>query len=235
MSLPRMNAVTHKLKLPSTGEEVKYRPFVVKEQKILMIANESEDEAQIQQAIGDAITACTFEKVDPWVIPSFDVEYLFINMRAKSVGNTVDVVVTCPDDNETTVPVKVDLSKVNVEMHVGHTNEISLTDDIKLIMRYPNIKDVAASSKEGSDTEIMFEMIKKCIHQVIQGDEIYQDVDMASEDLDGFIESLTNDQFDKISDFFNTMPKISHAIKVKNPKTGKTGEVILEGMNSFFV
>ena len=235
MSLPRMNAVTHKLKLPSTGEEVKYRPFVVKEQKILMIANESEDEDQIQQAIGDAITACTFEKVDPWVIPSFDVEYLFINMRAKSVGNTVDVVVTCPDDNETTVPVKVDLSKVNVEMHVGHTNEISLTDDIKLIMRYPNIKDVAAASKEGSDTEIMFEMIKKCIHQVIQGDEIYQDVDMASEDLDGFIESLTNDQFDKISDFFNTMPKISHAIKVKNPKTGKTGEVILEGMNSFFV
>ena len=235
MSLPRMNAVTHKLKLPSTGEEVKYTPFVVKAQKILMIANESEDEDQIQQAIGDAITAFTFEKVDPWVIPSFDVEYLFINMRAKSVGNTVDVVVTCPDDNETTVPVKVDLSKVNVEMHVGHTNEISLTDDIKLIMRYPNIKDVAASSKEGSDTEIMFEMIKKCIHQVIQGDEIYQDVDMASEDLDGFIESLTNDQFDKISDFFNTMPKISHSIKVKNPKTGKTGEVILEGMNSFFV
>ena len=121
MSLPRMNAVTHKLKLPSTGEEVKYRPFVVKEQKILMIANESEDEDQIQQAIGDAITACTFEKVDPWVIPSFDVEYLFINMRAKSVGNTVDVVVTCPDDNETTVPVKVDLSKV---MRAGLINSM---------------------------------------------------------------------------------------------------------------
>ena len=228
MSLPRMNSVTYKLKLPSSGEEVKYRPFVVKEQKNLMIANESEDEKIIQQAIGDAISACTFQKVDPWVLPSFDVEYLFINMRSKSVGNSVEVIVTCPDDNETTVPVKVDLSKVNVEMHVGHSNEINLTEDVKLIMRYPTIKDQGQVGSVDGGTKQFFELVKLCIHQVIEGDEIYQDVDMSSEDLDDFLESMTSEQFEKITTFFETMPKISHAIKVKNPNTGKTGEVILE-------
>jgi hypothetical protein len=235
MALPRMDSVTYTLKLPSSAEEVKYRPFTVKEQKALLLANESEDNAQVQEAIGNVISNCTFEKIDPWVLPSFDVEYVFLQVRSKSVGETVDIQVTCPDDNETMVPTKIDLSKVNVEMHVGHTNEIDITDTIKIIMKYPTLKDLGRIQQfNSSETGQLFELVETCIYQVIDGEEIHQDVDMGKEDLNGFIESLTNPQFEKITAFFETMPKLSHVVKVKNPNTGKSGEVVLEGFQSFF-
>jgi len=235
MALPRMDSVTYSLKLPSTAEELKYRPFTVKEQKALLIANESEDTDTIQNAIGGVIKDCCFEKIDPWVLPAFDVEYIFLQVRAKSVGDKVDIQVQCPDDNETMVPVSIKISEVNVEMHVGHTNEIQLTDTIKLIMKYPTLKDIGmVQTMEGGQTAQIFDLIEACVQQVIEGDEIHERIDMSTEDLNGFIESLTNEQFDKVTTFFDTMPKLSHAVKVKNPNTGKSGEVVLEGFQSFF-
>jgi len=236
MALPRMDSVTYTLKLPSTDEEVKYRPFTVKEQKALLIANESEDNDTIQNSIGSVISDCTFQKVDPWNLPSFDVEYIFLQVRSKSVGDTVELSIQCPDDNETMVPISVKLSTINVEMHVGHSREIDLTDKIKVIMKYPTLKDLGMiGSKNSSQSGQLFELVETCIHQVIEGEEIHQDIDMGKEDLTQFIESLSNEQFEKVTDFFETMPKLSHAVKVKNPKTGKSGEVVLEGFQSFFV
>ena len=235
MALPRMDSVTYSLKLPSTAEELKYRPFTVKEQKALLIAIESEHVDTIQYAIGGVIKDCCFEKIDPWVLPAFDVEYIFLQVRAKSVGDKVDIQVQCPDDNETMVPVSVKISEVNVEMHVGHTNEIQLTDTIKLIMKYPTLKDIGmVQTMEGGQTAQIFDLIEACVQQVIEGEEIHERIDMSTEDLNGFIESLTNEQFDLVTAFFDTMPKLSHAVKVKNPNTGKTGEVVLEGFQSFF-
>ena len=235
MALPKLNTVTYTLKLPSTGDELNYRPFLVKEQKNLMIAQETEDEDIIQTAVAKSIVDCTFDKIDPWILPAFDVEYIFLKIRSKSVGDKVDLNVLCPDDEETRVPISVDLSEIECTMHVGHTNEIELTEDIKIVMKYPTMKDVMIGGKTGrGETETLFEMIKTCINQVIDGDTIHEKVDMSNEELTDFVEGMTTEHLEQITNFFDSMPKLTHAIKVKNPKTGKTGEVVLEGFQSFF-
>ena len=234
MALPKIKTVTYELELPSTAEKVKYRPFLVKEQKLLMIAQESENEEDINNSIATIIAECTFNEVDPWKLPSFDVEYIFLKIRGKSVGDKVKLNLLCPDDNETRVDVDVDLSEVNVQMHVGHTNEIDLVDDIKLVMTYPTLKDVGNIDENLSETEQLFNMLKRSIYQIHEGETIHQNVDMKSKELDEFIESLAAEHLEKINNFFETMPKLSHAVKVKNPKTKKTGEVLIEGFQSFF-
>ena len=181
MILPKLDTVTYTLNLPSTGEELKYRPFLVKEQKNLMIAQETEDHKVIQEAVAQTIIDCTFDKIDPWSIPSFDVEYIFLKVRSKSVGDKVDLNILCPDDKKTRVSVSVDLSKIECTMHVGHVNEIELTEDLKLVMKYPTFKDIAEDTSENR-TETMFHMIKTCINQVIDGETIYNKIDMTKED-----------------------------------------------------
>ena len=233
MALPKLASAKFELTLPSTGEKVEYRPFLVKEEKALMIAQQAGKSEDIMRAVKDVITSCTFEKVDAEKLPIFDLEYIFINLRAKSVGEIVKLMVTCPDDNTTKVQVDVDLTKIECHKEVGHDTNIRLTDEIGLIMDYPKVSSVQELDLE-NEMESTFEVIKSCIRQVYDSNNVYEKVDMDKNDLDEFIESMTHDQFERVQEFFNTMPKVRHMIKVKNPKTGVDGEVVLEGMQSFF-
>ena len=233
MALPKLASAKFELTLPSTGEKVEYRPFLVKEEKALMIAQQSGKSEDIMRAVKDVITSCTFEKVDAEKLPIFDLEYIFINLRAKSVGEIVKLMVTCPDDNKTKVQVDVDLTKIECHKEVGHDTNIRLTDEIGLVMDYPRVSSVTELDLD-NEMESTFEVIKSCIRQVYDSNNVYEKVDMDKNDLDEFIESMTHDQFERVQEFFNTMPKVRHMIKVKNPKTGVDGEVVLEGMQSFF-
>ena len=233
MALPKLASAKFELTLPSTGEKVEYRPFLVKEEKALMIAQQSGKSEDIMRAVKDVITSCTFEKVDAEKLPIFDLEYIFINLRAKSVGEIVKLMVTCPDDNKTKVQVDVDLTKIECHKEVGHDTNIRLTDEIGLVMDYPRVSSVTELDLD-NEMESTFEVIKSCVRQVYDSNNVYEKVDMDKNDLDEFIESMTHDQFERVQEFFNTMPKVRHMIKVKNPKTGVDGEVVLEGMQSFF-
>ena len=233
MALPKLASAKFELTLPSTGEKVEYRPFLVKEEKALMIAQQAGKSEDIMRAVKDVITSCTFEKVDAEKLPIFDLEYIFINLRAKSVGEIVKLMVTCPDDNTTKVQVDVDLTKIECHKEVGHDTNIRLTDEIGLVMDYPRVSSVTELNLD-NEMESTFEVIKSCIRQVYDSKNVYEKVDMDKNDLDEFIESMTHDQFERVQEFFNTMPKVRHMIKVKNPKTGVDGEVVLEGMQSFF-
>ena len=233
MALPKLASAKFELTLPSTGEKVEYRPFLVKEEKALMIAQQSGKSEDIMRAVKDVITSCTFEKVDAEKLPIFDLEYIFINLRAKSVGEIVKLMVTCPDDNTTKVQVDVDLTKIECHKEVGHDTNIRLTDEIGLIMDYPRVSSVTELDLD-NEMESTFKVIKSCVRQVYDSNNVYEKVDMDKNDLDEFIESMSHDQFERVQEFFNTMPKVRHMIKVKNPKTGVDGEVVLEGMQSFF-
>jgi len=233
MALPQLNTATYELELPSTGETIKYRPFLVKEQKILMLAQESKDDKQIERAFSNIISSCTFEKLNPYELPLFDVEYIFLKLRGKSVGEKITINVLCPDDEETRVDVDIDLEDVGVLMNDDHSNEVNLTKDIKIIMKYPTLSDMAGFSEKGEVLSI-FDMINSCILEIHSGEETYTSVDISSKELDEFIGNMSTQNFEELSKFFETMPKVQHVIKVKNPKTKKTGEVTIEGMQSFF-
>ena len=238
MALPKLNTVKYELKVPSTGEELKFRPFLVKEQKTLMIAQESEDEVVIQNALADVISACTFDKIDPWNVPSFDLEYIFLNVRGKSIGEMLEIQVLCPDDMETRVPVKINLEEIEVTIDDEHTNLVDLDKDIKMVMKYPTLKDVtrALTTDEGvSQTEQMFKMVKMCVDEIHDGETIYNHVDISDEDLEEFIDNMTTAHLEKVNSFFDTMPKLFHTVKVKNPNTDVESEVTLQGFDDFFV
>ena len=234
MALPKLDTPTYELEQPSTGEKIKYRPFLVKEQKTLMMAQESGDDTQVRDALANLITGCTFDSIDPYKIPIFDVEFLFLRIRGKSVGEKIDLSLLCPDDNETRVNKSINLEDIGVNMKVGHTNEVDITDNIKMIMRYPTLNDMTDMSPDTADSEDVFTMIKRCVHEIRDGETIYNRVDMSESELEEFIDSLTGDQFEGLSDFFNTMPKVQHSVEVTNPKTKKKGEVVIEGIQSFF-
>ena len=233
MALPKLNTLTYELELPSTGEKLKYRPFLVKEQKALMIAQESEDDKLIENTFAQIINDCVFDDVDPYTMPMFDIEYLFLRIRGKSVGEKVKLNVLCPDDEMTRVDVEIDLEEVNVQMSEDHTNIVDISKDIKLIMRYPCLKDMAGFDDTGQISSI-FEMIKRCIHEVHDGDTIYNKVDISEKELDEFIDSMSTENFENVTIFFNTMPKLYHEVEVKNPKTKKKNEIVIEGLQSFF-
>ena len=236
MALPKLNTVKYELEVPSTGEKLQFRPFLVKEQKTLMIAQESEDETVIQNALADVISSCTFDKFDPWEIPAFDLEYIFLNIRGKSIGEMLDINVLCPDDMETRVPVKVNLEEIEVTMDDEHSTEVGLEEDIKMIMKYPTLKDVTkVMASKGTGTEQMFNMVNICVNEIHHGEEIYNHVDMSEDDLVEFIDNMTAGHLEKVNKFFETMPKLFHTVTIINPNTKVESEVTLQGFDDFFV
>ena len=239
MPLPKISTPTYELELPSTGKKIKYRPFLVKEEKILIIAMESEDEKQITNAIKDVISSCIITRgVKVEALSTFDIEYLFLNIRGKSVGEEVDVMVTCPDDGVTQVPVTIALDEIKVQETKKHSRDIKLDNDLTLRMKYPSMEQFVQSNFAiGDDMSLQdtFEIVSSCIEQVYNEEESWSATECSKKELADFMEQLSSKQFKQIETFFETMPKLSHTFKVKNPKTGVESEVVLEGLSSFFV
>ena len=231
MALPKLETPIYELVLPSTGEKIKYRPFLVKEQKLLMMAQESDKEEDISEAVMNIIDACT-TGLDARKLPIFDIEYIFLQLRTKSVGETADIKVKCPDDDKTFVDVNLKLDEIAVHMTENHTNIVQLTDKISMIMKYPVMTDMKGVDFNDGISGT-FNLISKCVHEINDGDTIYNRVDMTDKELDEFIDTMDTKQFENIMEFFNTMPKLRHSITVTNPKTKKKGEVMLEGLDSF--
>ena len=231
--LPKLDAPTYRLTLPSTGEEIQYRPFLVKEQKLLMMAQESESEQQVIDTVGNLVQSCTFEKIDSGSSPLFDIEYIFLQIRGKSIGEKVELNLICPDDEKTTVPTVVDINDIDVQMTVGHTNEIEITDTVKLFLKYPILNDMKKIADDTSQVEQIFEILTQCVHEIHYGEQIFSRIDINEKDITEFIDQLTGKQFEKIMEFFNTMPKLRHVIPVTNPKTEVKSEVVVEGLASF--
>ena len=231
MALPKLNAPTHTLVLPSSGEEVKFRPFLVKEQKLLLMAQQNEDSKEIADAMVKVIDNCT--GLDATKLPTFDVEYVFLKIRGKSVGDIVELNLICPDDGVTQVPTKVDLNDVDIQISEDHTNEIKITDDVKLIMTYPVLSEAIYNTISSDNVDGVFKMLQTCIGEIHNGDDVFYRIDMKTEEIKDFVESLNTEQFNSLLAFFETMPKLRHVVEVTNPKTGVTSEVLLEGMESF--
>ena len=235
MTLPKINAPEYRLRIPSTDEELKYRPFLVKEEKFLLIAQETGDEIAIYDSVRKLVESCCYGTIDVSKMPLFDLEYVFLNIRAKSVGEISTVEVTCPDDKETKVKVDIDLTKIEVHMDENHDARIQLTDDIGILMSYPHLGSITPLAGEGGgQMESLFQMIYDCMYQVWQGEETFDAMDYSAKDKREFIDSLSHEQFEKIQKFFETMPTVRHDIEVTNPKTKKKSTIKLEGMNSFF-
>ena len=232
MPLPKLDTPTYSLVLPSTGQTIKYRPFLVKEQKILMMAQESEEDSQMYQVMSDIVKSCTFDEIDTEVSPIFDIEYIFLKLRSKSVGEKTTVRLLCPDDKKTYGQVDVNLDDVEIQMTENHTNVIQLTDKIKLIMKYPLLRDMKNITRSTTGEQI-FAVMKHCIWEVHDGDKIYNRVDITDKDIEEFIDSFNTEQLESIIKFFQTMPKIRHAVNLVNPKTNVTSEVVIEGIDNF--
>jgi len=238
MPLPKISTPTYEMVLPSSNKKIRYRPFLVKEEKILIIAMESEDQKQITNAIKTVIGNCIISrgiKVDK--LSTFDIEYLFLNIRGKSVGETVDVIITCPDDGETKVPVTIGLDEIKVHTHADHTKDIKLDNNLVMRMKYPSLLEFIKNNFEvGSDIGVTesFDMIVACIEQVFNEEESWTASDCTKKELIDFIEQLSSKQFKQVEKFFETMPKLSHTIKVTNPNTKVESEIVLEGLSSFF-
>ena len=238
MPLPKIATPTYELELPSTGQSIKYRPFLVKEEKVLVIALESEDNKQITNAIKAVLKSCILTKgVKVESLPTFDIEYLFLNIRGKSVGEELEVNVICPDDGETTVPVVINLDEIEVQKDENHSNKIKIDDSIMMELKYPSLDQFIKNNFDFNDKNAMdqsFELIASCIDKVYTEDEVWATADCTKKEVKEFLESMNSSQFKKIESFFDTMPKLSHTIKVTNPKTKVEGEVVLEGLASFF-
>ena len=232
MALPEIATPTYTLTIPSTKKKVKYRPFLVKEQKLLILAMENEDQEQILDAITNTIKACLITKIDMATLALFDIEYLFLQIRARSISEEIEMRVTCADDGETTVDVKFMVDDVKVNFPKGHTNIIKLDDNLTIEMQYPDL-DYFAKINFMDEKVDEYELVAKCIKRVYVGED-----DFTSDSLDeskAWVEGLTNSQFEKIQSFFETMPTLRHVLKVKNPKTKVVNEVVLEGLSDFFV
>ena len=241
MPLPTISAPTYELELPSSGKRIKYRPFLVKEEKILILALESQDTKQITNAIKQVLKECILTKgVKVEELPTFDIEYIFLNVRGKSVGESIDLIVTCYDDGETQVPVTVYIDEIQVQKNPDHIKDIKLDDKLVLRMKYPSLEQFIknnfdfSSVQSESNIEKSFDIIASCIEVIFTDDESWAASDCTKKELIEFIESMNSSQFKEIEKFFETMPKLSHTIQVKNPKTGVDNEVILEGLTSFF-
>ena len=233
MTLPVINTPTYELTVPSTKDTLVYRPFLVKEEKILLMAMEEENETQLNRALKQVVNNCTFQKVKVDKLPLFDLEYIFLRIRAKSVGEVAKLQILCEDDGETYVPVEIDLESIEVEFQEDHNTKIEITDDIGLIMSYPTF-EYLDFNVEGSDINKLFDIIASSIHQIYEGEIIHEKVDFNKKELKTFLESLTSEQFKKVQHFFETMPRLRHTLEVKNPKTKVTNTVVLEGLNAFF-
>jgi len=238
MPLPKIATPKYELELPSTGETIQFRPFLVKEEKLLVIALESEDNKQITTAIKTVIKNCILTKgVKVESLPTFDIEYLFLNIRGKSVGEEIEVNIICPDDEETQVSVNINLDDIKVEKSEDHTNKVRLDDTIMMQMKYPSLEQFIKNNFNFEDKNAMdqsFELIGSCIDTIFTEDEAWSAADCTKKEIIEFLESMNSSQFKKIEEFFTTMPKLSHTVKVKNPNTKVESEVVLEGLASFF-
>ena len=238
MPLPKIATPTYELELPSTGKSIKYRPFLVKEEKVLVIALESEDTKQITNAIKAVLKNCVLTKgIKVETLPTFDIEFLFLNIRGKSVGEEIEVNIVCPDDGETNVPVFIDLDSIQVERSDDHTNQIKLDDDLMMEMKYPSLEQFIKNNfdfQEGNQMDQSFELIATCIDKIYNEDEVWATADCTKKEVKDFLESMNSSQFKEIETFFETMPKLKHTIEVTNPNTKVTSEVVLEGLASFF-
>ena len=238
MPLPKIATPTYELELPSTGQTIEYRPFLVKEEKVLVIAMESEDTKQITTAIKTVIKNCIKTRgIKVENLPTFDIEYLFLNIRGKSVGEEIEVNLICPDDNETTVPVTINLDDIQVTKTEGHNPQIKLDDEIALQMRYPSLDEFIKNNFDmsgGSDMDQSFELIASCIDKIYTADEVWTAADCTKKEIRDFLEQMNSSQFKEIENFYTTMPKLSHTLEITNPKTKVTSEVVLEGLASFF-
>lgn len=233
MALPKLQTPSYEMEVPSTGTKVKYRPFLVKEQKVLMVAQETGNEKDMARAMCDIIRNCTDGAIkDPEKHPTFDIEYMFLQLRSKSVGDEVELNVLCPDDGKTRVPVKLKLSDVKLDRPEGHNPEVMITDTIGMKFKYPSMMDISKyTGNKMSNADLTFGVIRDCLVHIFDENEVYED--MNKQDVDEFIESMSTDQFAKVQQFFDTMPKLRHVVMVTNPNTEVESPVIIEGMQNF--
>ena len=237
MPLPKIATPTYELVLPSSNRKIKYRPFLVKEEKILIIALESQDQKQIANAVKSILASCILTKgtkVDK--LSTFDIEYLFLNVRGKSVGEQIEVMVTCPDDGKTQVPMSINIDSIKVQKNSEHNPDIKLDDTYTLKMRYPSLNEFIKTNFSGEDIKVddTFDLIASCVDQVYSEEESWTQADCTKKELTDFIESLNSAQFKEIEKFFDTMPKLSHSVKVMNPNTKVESEIVIEGLQNFF-
>ena len=236
MALPQANIAKYELTLPSQQKTISFRPFLVKEEKILLMALESGKPDEMLRAIKEIVKSCTFGELEPDDYPLFDIEYVFLQIRAKSVGEVAKLKLLCPDDKETYANIELDLSKVEEQVDDDHTNEIQVNDKIKMLMKYPTIDSFDPSTDASKlGTQQLFDMIAGTIYEIYEGETVHKASDYSKEDMNKFIESLSSDQFAKIQKFFNTMPKLQHEVEIENPKTKVKSKVMLQGLQSFFV
>jgi len=238
MPLPKIATPTYSLVLPSTEKEINYRPFLVKEEKLLVLALESEDTKQITTAIKAVLKNCIQTKgVKVELLPTFDIEYLFLNIRGKSVGESIDVNIVCPDDEKTNVKVVIDLDDIKVKKTEGHSNQIKLDNTLMMELKYPSLEEFIKNNFDFKDENAMeqsFKLIAASIDKIYNEEEVWVAADCTKKEITEFLESMNSSQFKKIEEFFTTMPKLSHTIKVTNPNTKVESEVVLEGLASFF-
>ena len=238
MPLPKIATPTYELELPSTGKNIKYRPFLVKEEKLLVLALESENTKEITTAIKNVIKACILSRgVKVETLPTFDIEYLFLNIRGKSVGEEIEVNIVCPDDGETYVPVKINIDEIGVEKSEKHTNKIKVDDSLTMEMKYPSLDQFIKSNFDFSEDAGMdqsFDLVASCIEKIYNSEEAWTSTDCTKKELIDFLEQMNSSQFKEIEKFFETMPKLSHEVEVVNPKTEVKSTVVLEGLSSFF-
>ena len=238
MPLPKIATPTYELELPSTGESIQFRPFLVKEEKVLVLALESEDTKQITTAIKAVIKSCVQTKgIKVEALPTFDIEFLFLNIRGKSVGEKIEVNIICPDDETTEVPVSIDLDEIRVQKNDEHTRQIKIDDTLMMEMKYPSLDQFIKNNFDFENKNAMdqsFDLITSCVDKIYSEDDVWAADDCSKKELKDFLEQMNSSQFKGIETFFETMPKLSHKIKVTNPNTKVESEVILEGLASFF-
>jgi len=236
MALPQVVLPTYELEIPSNGKKIKYRPFVVKEEKLLLLALESEDEKQIEDAVKQLLKGCIQSRVKIEDLAVFDLEYIFLQIRAVSVGEIVELMLLCEDDGETQIKYNLNLTEVKVEKPEGHDNKIMLSDDMGIIMKYPSFNEFVRSSIIGSapSADGVIEIVAGCIDQIFDGEDVYDSSTTSKKEFVTFMENMTNSQFEKIQKFFETAPKLKHTIVFKNPNTGVENTVAISGLNNFF-
>ena len=236
MALPKLGYPTYELELPSTGKTIKYRPFLVKEEKVLLLALESKDEKQVISAVKDLIKNCVITRLKVETLPSFDLEYLFLKIRGASIGENITLTVTCQDDNETTVEANININDVEIYKPEGHDKKIMFDDKTGIVMRYPSMKEFVDREflQKEMKTEEVYGFIADSIDQIFDDEEVYDSSTTTKKEFRTFVDSLTTKQFEKIQKFYETSPKLSHTFNVVNPKTGKESSYTIEGLQSFF-
>ena len=240
MPLPTISTPTYELTLPSSNKKIKYRPFLVKEEKILILAMESQDTKQIARSVKDVIAKCILTRgIKVEKLSTFDIEYLFLNIRGKSVGEQIEVMVTCPDDGKTQVPMSINIDSIQIHKDKKHSTDITLDDTYTLRMKYPSLNEFIKNNFDPNDTsknpmDQSFDLIGSCINKIYNEDEVWVAADCSKKEINDFLDSMNSNQFKEIEKFFETMPKLSHTVKVYNPKTKVESDVVLEGLASFF-